>query len=264
MELDGFTVIAQMVNFIILVLLLKHFLYGPIVRAMQSREQKIRDQLQGAEAKTAEAEQQMQNYAQLQRELEDKRESLLEEAMHEVRAQQTEQMESLRQEIAATRTRWHEEVEYEKNNFLNQARMGIGQQACTVAAKILQDLAGVELEQQVVARFIHHLEELADAERDELQGLLQACKEPTVISSFSLDQGQQQQLQQHLQTIRGKELSLTFNTDTNLLCGIALQLDDHKVAWNMGDYLGRLEHELLSLLSTPLSNNGPEQQGNGK
>ena len=35
---DWFTVIAQIINFLILVALLKRFLYGPIIRAMERRE----------------------------------------------------------------------------------------------------------------------------------------------------------------------------------------------------------------------------------
>ena len=41
MQIDWITVAAQIVNFLILVWLLQHFLYGPITRAMQRREQRI-------------------------------------------------------------------------------------------------------------------------------------------------------------------------------------------------------------------------------
>ncbi len=49
MLINWFTVLAQIVNFLILVYLLKRFLYGPIIRAMQEREKKIARRLQDAE-----------------------------------------------------------------------------------------------------------------------------------------------------------------------------------------------------------------------
>ena len=41
MLIDWFTVAAQAINFLILVLLLRRFLYGPIVKAMDDREAAI-------------------------------------------------------------------------------------------------------------------------------------------------------------------------------------------------------------------------------
>ena len=41
MLIDWFTVLAQIINFLILIYLLKRFLYGPIIRAMEEREKKM-------------------------------------------------------------------------------------------------------------------------------------------------------------------------------------------------------------------------------
>ena len=61
MLIDPFVVIAQLVNFAILVWLLKRFLYGPITRVMAAREERIRAETEEAHrlhvAATAEGEQ---------------------------------------------------------------------------------------------------------------------------------------------------------------------------------------------------------------
>ena len=41
MLIDWFTVLAQIVNFLILVALMKRFLYGPLIAAIDAREQSI-------------------------------------------------------------------------------------------------------------------------------------------------------------------------------------------------------------------------------
>ena len=53
MLINWFTVAAQIVNFLILVALLKRFLYGPIVAAMSAREGRIAAQLTEAQRKKA-------------------------------------------------------------------------------------------------------------------------------------------------------------------------------------------------------------------
>ena len=54
MPIDWFTVVAQAINFLILVWLLKRFLYKPILHAIDEREKGIAAQLAQAEAKKAE------------------------------------------------------------------------------------------------------------------------------------------------------------------------------------------------------------------
>ena len=51
MLIDWFTVAAQLVNFLILVWLLKRFLFKPITSAIDAREKRIATELAAADAK---------------------------------------------------------------------------------------------------------------------------------------------------------------------------------------------------------------------
>ena len=55
MLIDWFTVGAQALNFLVLVWVLKHFLYKPILDAIAAREKGIAAKLADADAKTKEA-----------------------------------------------------------------------------------------------------------------------------------------------------------------------------------------------------------------
>ncbi len=48
MQIDWFTLFAQIVNFLIVVVLLRRFLYKPILQAMAEREAKIAAQFEGS------------------------------------------------------------------------------------------------------------------------------------------------------------------------------------------------------------------------
>jgi len=56
MLIDWFTIAAQALNFLILVWLMKRFLYKPILNAIDAREQRIARELADADAKKAEAQ----------------------------------------------------------------------------------------------------------------------------------------------------------------------------------------------------------------
>src|ERR1035441_4382574 len=62
MLIDWFTIGAQALNFLILVWLLKHFLYKPILNAIDAREKRIAKELADAAAKKAEAQKEQDEF----------------------------------------------------------------------------------------------------------------------------------------------------------------------------------------------------------
>ena len=62
MPIDWFTVVAQAINFLILVWLLKRFLTNPSCCAIDEREKGIAAQLAEAEAKKAEAQKERDDF----------------------------------------------------------------------------------------------------------------------------------------------------------------------------------------------------------
>jgi len=55
MLIDWFTVGAQVLNFVVLIWLLRRFLYQPVLNAIAAREKRIADQIADAAAKEAQA-----------------------------------------------------------------------------------------------------------------------------------------------------------------------------------------------------------------
>ena len=77
MLIDWFTVAAQIINFLILVALLKHFLYGRIINAMDQREARITSRLEEAERKKSEAEDEAAAYSRKSQEFDLQREEMI-------------------------------------------------------------------------------------------------------------------------------------------------------------------------------------------
>ena len=93
MHLDWFVFFAQIVNFLILVYLLKRFLYGRIVKAMDNREAKIVARYQEAETLKQEAEKSAALYEEKNRILAEKQEELMNQAVQEAESRRKELME---------------------------------------------------------------------------------------------------------------------------------------------------------------------------
>jgi F-type H+-transporting ATPase subunit b len=78
---------AQIVNFLILVWLLKHFLYKPILDAIDAREKRIAAELADADTKKAEAEKERTDFEDKNKAFDEQRSALLGKAADEAKAE---------------------------------------------------------------------------------------------------------------------------------------------------------------------------------
>src|SRR5208282_6098025 len=106
MLIDWFTVGAQALNFLILVWLMKHFLYQPILHAIDAREKRIAAELADAAAKKAEAQKDRDDFQHKNEEFDRQRAALLDKATDEAKAERQRLLEEARQvadELSAKR-----------------------------------------------------------------------------------------------------------------------------------------------------------------
>ena len=87
MLIDWFTVGAQALNFVILVWLMKHFLYKPILQAIDAREKRIAKEIADADEKKAEAQKEHEEFQHKNEEFDKQRAALLDKATDEAKAE---------------------------------------------------------------------------------------------------------------------------------------------------------------------------------
>jgi F-type H+-transporting ATPase subunit b len=242
MQIDWLTVGAQIVNFLILVWLLQHFLYGPITRAMESREQRIAERLDQAEKKRQAAEQEARSYRQKQGELEQSRNELMQEARDAAAAERQSLEQAARGEVAAKKQGWLEQLAAERKNFAQDLRRRSADAFYAVARRALGDLADAELEAQIVQGFIRRLGELGDDTVEKLEAGAGADDGHVVVESrFKLEAGLKRQLTRAIHDRLGSELHVDYQEAEGLDVGIALVAGSQHVAWSIGHYLDDLE-----------------------
>src|SRR5579871_2530356 len=97
MLIDWFTVCAQALNFLILVWLLKRFLYKPILHAVDAREKRIATELADADAKKAESQKERDEFEHKNEEFDRQRAVLLNKAIDEAKAERQRLLDDARQ-----------------------------------------------------------------------------------------------------------------------------------------------------------------------
>jgi F-type H+-transporting ATPase subunit b len=257
--IDWFTVIAQLINFLILVVLLQRFLYKPILRVMEERQNRIKASWQDAHVAQEEAEQEAETYRQRQQEMESRRHELMAEAQEKADQERESLMQQIREDVAQKRRDWEKAIAQEQENFAASLRQQIAHQTIVITSRVLRDLAETDLEQQMAKVFLRNLENLAQNERQELLRSLQHTSQDIVIwSSFELSE----QIRQNIQDLLKKwdildDKSIQFKTSSEFICGISIQSAQYEMSWSIQDYLDSLEQQVnQKLQSVSSSENG--------
>jgi F-type H+-transporting ATPase subunit b len=243
--INWFVVGAQIINFLILVLLLKRFLYGPIVKAMAAREEKIASQLAAARQKREEAEQEEASLRQKVRNIADQRQEMLAQAEGEAASQKQKLFAQAREEVELVRQKWVESVKWQKEAFLANLKQRLVQEIFAISRRVLQELGNLEVEQRLLEVFLKRFRQLAPGERQALQdSLKEAGGELHVTTAFALTPETQEQITAEVQELLGPGLAVRFTTSGELVAGIEMLTSSRKIAWSLGNYLDSLEEDL--------------------
>lgn len=247
MQIDWFTLVAEIVNFLILVILLKKLLYERILSIAEEREQQIASRYEEAESLRHEAEQEAVSYEEQRRDIEERRDSLLQEAREEVREKRHEMICEARSDVESQQEEWYTTLAREQERFLQELQQYAGEQVYTVARRALSDLANADLEQQVVAVFIERLRGLSEEDVQAFLNMLPE-QEAEVRSTFPLSETSRDGIRQTLRTELDVDITPHFVVDEALVCGVTLRVDGRRVAWNIDNYLNRLESDTRAKL----------------
>jgi F-type H+-transporting ATPase subunit b len=249
MLIDWFTVGAQALNFLILVWLMKRFLYKPILHAIDEREKRIATELADADKKKAEAQKESDEFKHKNEEFDQQRSALLSKATDEAKAEHQRLIDEARTAAAALSSKRQETLRNEEHK-LHQAISRLTQQEVfAIARKALTDLATTGLEERLGEVFIRRLREMDGQTKAVLSAALKAASGPALVrSAFDLPAGQRATIQNALNETFSAEIHIRFETAPDLISGIELTTNGQKVAWSIADYLTSLEMRVVELL----------------
>lgn len=235
MEFDVFTFIATIINFLVIVALLRIFLYKRIVGAIEDREQKIKDRWEGAETEKQEAERKAEEYQQRRDEIEAERQEVIAQAESEAKERKSSLLEEAREDVNRRKQEWIESLRQEQQRFLAEFRRETGSQLVEVLESILGDLADVDLEEKIADRFAGLIRDLDDEERSALQGALESSQ-AEVRTGREISEESRSKIADAIREISA-DAELHFELDSELVAGVALVTPEREVRWAVGDYV---------------------------
>lgn len=249
MLIDWFTVLAQALNFLILVWLMKRFLYKPILRAIDEREKRIAAALADAAAKKAEAQKERDEFQDKNKAFDQQRAALVRQATDEANEERRRLLKEARETADAFTAKRQEALTTDAHHLNEAIRRRTQQEVLAIARKALTDLAAIDLEDRLCEVFARRLRAMDGRSKEALAQAINATSDAALVrSAFDLSADQRNAIQQALNETFSTEVPLRFETAPDLISGIQFTTHGQQIAWSIADYLASLGRGLDELL----------------
>jgi F-type H+-transporting ATPase subunit b len=250
MLIDWFTVCAQALNFLILVWLMKRFLYKPILAAIDTREKLVAKELADAGSKRAEANKERDEFQHKNEEFDQQRAALMSKAADEVKAERERLLDNARKAADGLTAKRDESLKADINNLNQAISRRTQQEVFAITRKTLTDLATASLEERMGEVFTRRLREMNGDAKATVANALKSSNDPAIVrSTFDMPQEQRAAIQNALNETFSAEVRIRFETAPELVSGIELTANGQKLGWSIADYLSSMEKGVSELLS---------------
>ena len=251
MLFDWFTVSAQVINFLVLVWLLRRYLYKPVLKAIDAREDRITSELSDAATKQAEAKSEREDFRKKNEDFDLQREQLLAKAASEADTKKQQLLIEAREAADDMSSKRLEALHNDAKNLNQSITLRAQNEVFLIARKVLKDLADADLEERTSAVFMSLLRAMDSKTQTDLGHALKTSSEPALVrSAFDLPDQLRTDIQNAINETFSADINLKFETTPELVSGIELTASGSKLAWSISDYLNSLEKGVGELIKT--------------
>jgi F-type H+-transporting ATPase subunit b len=237
-QLDWTTFLLEIVNFLVLVWILKRFLYRPVLDMIARRQASIEQTLGEARDTEARAEALKSNYEKRLEEWEHEREVARAKLHEELAAERQRRLTQLEEVLAAERERQRTLEDRRAEEFRRSTEAQALELGAAFSTRLLGRLAGVELDTRLVDIAIEDLAALPAEQRLALQA---AAKEPGASLQLSfahpVSESEQRHLTDAMEQALDASLPLSVEIVPELLAGVRITLGPWILKANLHDEL---------------------------
>ncbi|MEO6850971.1 MAG: F0F1 ATP synthase subunit B [Mucilaginibacter sp.] len=250
MQINWFTVIAQIINFLVLVWLMKKYLYKPILQAIDEREKKIAAELADAKSKMAEAKKEQDEFQKKNDAFDQHKKKMMDQATSDAETERQRLLDAAKKEAAGVKKKLEEASKELQENLSDELSQKMQNEIFSITKKALSDLASTSLEKQTVGIFIRNIKAITDKDKKHFVDAFHSLSAPVVVNSaFELPDKEQKSVEKAIAGILGNDIEYQFKTDPKMISGIELATNGYKLSWSFSAYINSLEKSLTEKIS---------------
>jgi F-type H+-transporting ATPase subunit b len=238
LELSWTTFLLEVINFLVLVWILKRFLYRPVLNVITRRREAIDSQLDQAQQLRDEANALKADYENRIADWNEERQKLRDALAQELDGERIRQMESLHSVLAQEREKAQVAELHRRTQVQHDLEHNALKQGAQFATRLLSRATGPELESRLVQQL---LDDLAGLASDQLDALRKDLGNPPasieIASAYPLADDQREKLETKLTEISKLDVPFSYQQQPELLAGLRITIGAWILHLNLHDEL---------------------------
>ncbi|HYE34416.1 F0F1 ATP synthase subunit delta [Methylocaldum sp.] len=236
MNFDWTTFVLEFVNFIVLLWILRRFLYRPVLEVIQARQRKIEDQLRQADRSQMEALAAKEACERNMASWEKEKALARMELEKEIAAERQRLLARLTEEESERRAKQQAQEERERQEWMRTTEQQALELGSRFVVRLLERLASSELEARLISVALGDLGALPKSELEKLRSAM-AEDSLEVSSGYPMAADRQEALAAAIGQAAGSEVNPTFKEDPSLLAGLRMHAGSWVLSANLRDEL---------------------------
>ncbi len=238
MAIDWTTFTLEVVNFLVLVWILKHFLYQPVLDILARRQADLTRTLEEARRVEVAAAELRDQFEHRLADWEAEKTRLRAGLESDLEAERDRQFQALTRTLATERERQRAQETHREDLRRRAVEVQAIDLALDFATRLLTRLAGPELERRLIEVFIEDLARLPEDRLAAMDAAILDGPSPALITSaFPIDEAQRKRITAALTARLGRALPLSWAEDAKLLAGLRLALGPWQLDLSLADEL---------------------------
>jgi|GEM_PF-1317780 len=240
-NINGSTLLFQILNFVVMVLILARFFFKPVIQAMDERAKRVTSALDEAARREKEAEAMHQEYEQKLAETNELVIQMKQQAQEELEKTRQQFIAQAQKEIEQMRNKAYEEIHDAHRQAIHQHRLELGQLAATLAARLIQEAGGPSFQQATLHEFIARLDTLpTESYRERFSSVEDELVNVQFVTAAPAEAELIEQVQAKIETLIDHRVRIQHKVNPALIAGATLRIGDTMID-------GSLEGQLESL-----------------
>ena len=236
----GFLVV-QIINFLIIMLVLKVWVYTPLLKALKKRRETIEKGLEDARIAAEARENAERDAAAILSEAQTNAAQIIRDAKEKAEAAGRDVKAGVEADIAKTRREALVEVEHERERVLGEIRTNVASLAIAAAQKLIGEALDEKRQHELVAEFFSGIK---GGSITILGGTELIGSNAEVVSALPLTTDEQNVIKSEMLAKLGKTAAVDFNVDPKLLGGLVVRVGDKVIDGSVAGQIQNLRNSL--------------------
>lgn len=229
--MESYTIIAQLINFSVLLFILNKFLYKPVLKTMDKRREDIKNKIEETQNKLEESDKLKEEYFNKLQEVEKENIALRKQALEDIKKFKDSELQKVKEDISLKKDKFNDYLDLEQKSLIENFNENLLDLFVGYSNNILQVLANSTLQGEIVNNFMQKINDLTDEKVESVNKL--NVEDIYVSSNDELTDEQKDFIKDSLVKKGFKFKDVQYTVDKKLILGIKLKAKSYVLSWDV-------------------------------